>query len=49
MVEAYDGMGMNDLRDDTKRVLNKNLAKDGHLPGPVDISRREPTWWRFWE
>ena len=49
IVQAYDGMGMNDLRDDAKRTLDLNLAKDGHAPGPVDISRSGPSWWRFWE
>lgn len=45
MVEAYDRMGVPQLRDDAKRVLAKNypddrLAKEG--------TNRARAWWRFW-
>ncbi len=49
MVQAYDAMGMNDLRDDTKRVLDLNIAKDGHPPGSISHTMHEKAWWRFWE
>ncbi len=49
MVKAYDAMGMNDLRDDTKRVLDLNIAKDGHPPGSISLTMHEKAWWRFWE
>lgn len=48
MIEAYDAMGMADLRDDTKRVLALNVAKDGIQPG-VKVSPHDATpWWEFW-
>lgn len=34
MVQAYDALGMADLRDDTQRILNQNLAKKD-VPVPV--------------
>lgn len=48
MVQAYDALGMKELRDDAQRVLNLNVAKDGHLPPPI-VARRNTAWWRFWE
>lgn len=48
MVQAYDALGMDDLRDDTKRVLSLNVEKDGHPPTPIG-ARRNTAWWRFWE
>jgi len=48
MVQAYDAMGIKDLRDDAQRVLDVNAAKIGattaKLPPHV-----EKSWWRFWE
>lgn len=46
LVEAYDRMGMPDLRDDAKKVLAKNfptdaLAQEGR-------NRASKPWWRFW-
>jgi outer membrane protein assembly factor BamD len=49
MVQAYGAMGMNDLRDDAKRVLDLNVAKDGHPPGSISLTMHEKAWWRFWE
>ena len=45
VVKAYDAMGMNDLRDDTLRVMQKNF------PGSVALDKRENTgapWWKLW-
>ncbi|MCE9551231.1 MAG: outer membrane protein assembly factor BamD [Betaproteobacteria bacterium] len=44
MVQAYDAMGLKDLRDDSQRVLDKNLAKDGVKP----VVDPRP-WWKFWK
>lgn len=49
MVQAYDAMGMTDLRDDTKRVLSLNIAKDGHQPASILIAKRKTPWWVFWD
>ena len=49
MVQAYDAMGMKDLRDDAKRVLDKNVAKDGAIAPAVKLSPlNDKSWWEFW-
>lgn len=48
MVQAYDAMGMKDLRDDAQRVLALNVAKDGVSP-EAKVSPKNPApWWQFW-
>ena len=49
MAQSYDAMGMKELSEDTKRTLSLNVAKDGHQPESIEASKRNPTWWRFWE
>ena len=44
IVQAYDAMGLKDLRDDSQRVLDKNFTKDGVKP---DVIPRQ--WWKFWK
>jgi outer membrane protein assembly factor BamD len=44
IVQAYDAMGLKDLRDDSQRVLDKNFTKDGVKP---DVNPRQ--WWKFWK
>lgn len=39
MVTAYDALGMSDLRDDTQRVLNLNLARNNAAPAPQEASK----------
>lgn len=48
MVQAYEAMGMNQLRDDAQRVLDLNMAKDGVKPGSDNFATGEKPWWRFW-
>jgi outer membrane protein assembly factor BamD len=45
LVWSYDAMGVNDLRDDARRVLEKNFPKSDWLKGVVD---RDKGWWKFW-
>lgn len=45
MVEAYDRMGMADLRDDTKKLLARNYP-DSPL-GAEGRNRLKP-WWKLW-
>jgi outer membrane protein assembly factor BamD len=47
MIEAYDRMGMTDLRDDTRKVLARNFPGD---PNAHRASGRTPSgsWWKFW-
>jgi outer membrane protein assembly factor BamD len=45
MVVSYDRLGLESLRDDAKRVLEKNF------PGSRLLARgyaNEKPWWRFW-
>lgn len=46
MVEAYDRMGMAELREDAKKVLARNYPAD-----PLGQSGRNRTgsWWKFWQ
>lgn len=43
MVSAYDKLKLPDLRDDARRVLEKNFPKSAHLTGEGG-----PSWWKFW-
>jgi len=54
MVEAYDAMGMDNLRDDAKRVLAQNSAlpvivPEGAAEGAAVPAKREKRWWQFWK
>ena len=47
MVQAYDAMGMKDLRDDAQRVLDKNTAKSA---AAAKLSpQEEKPWWQLWK
>lgn len=45
MVVAYDKLGINDLRDDTLRVLKLNYPKSKYAQG---VSLDGKAWWKFW-
>lgn len=49
MVDSYDAMGMKDLRDDTQRVLDKNVTKDGIKPSAELFPDKTKSWWLFWK
>ena len=49
LVQAYDAMGMKDLRDDTQRVLDLNAAKDGARPTAKESPLNSSPWWKFWD
>jgi len=46
MVKAYDALGMNDLRNDAERVMNKNFPNSKYLKG--DPRNEEKKWWQIW-
>ena len=46
MIEAYDRMGMAQLRDDARRVLAKNFPDD--RMAQQGANRTKP-WWKFWQ
>lgn len=47
MVDAYDRMGLAELRDDTKKVIARNFPDDpkAHKPSGRTASG---SWWKFW-
>jgi len=53
MVEAYDELGMDDLRDDAKRVMQKSFSENQEF---LDIANSDSMswnsgkdyWWKFW-
>jgi len=45
MVEAYDRMGMTEMRDDARKVLAKNYPADKMAS---DGQNRSKPWWKFW-
>ena len=45
MVKAYDLLGMNDLRDDTERVMRNNFPHSEYYAR--GLNRAEP-WWKLW-
>jgi outer membrane protein assembly factor BamD len=46
MVESYDRMGLNDLRDDARRVLQRSFPKSRFLGISGSDSTR--SWWKIW-
>ncbi len=48
MVQAYAGLGLNDLSRDTQRILDLNVAKDGIKPSQSYFQEHETPWWQFW-
>ncbi len=52
LVQAYDAMGMTDLRDDARRVLAKNSGAPASPAGdetPAGGSNSGKSWWQFWK
>jgi len=45
LVKAYDALGINDLRDDAERVLNKNFPNSVYLKGGP---KSKASWWQIW-
>ena len=46
MVRSYDALGLTQLRDDTRRVMEKNYPNSSYL-ARGSKSSQEP-WWKFW-
>ncbi|MGV0960857.1 MAG: outer membrane protein assembly factor BamD [Limnohabitans sp.] len=45
LIRSYDAMGMSALRDDAKRVLERNFPRSAYLQG--DGLKKSKSWWRF--
>ena len=48
LVHAYGQLGMNDLRDDSRRVLEKNYPNSKFLSNPLSGRQSKPWWQLFW-
>lgn len=46
VVQSYDALGLTQLRDDAKRVLEKNYPKSEFLSRGLKAS--SDPWWKFW-
>jgi outer membrane protein assembly factor BamD len=46
MVLSYDALGMNKLRDDTQRVLEKNYPASSYLTN--GFKAKDSPWWKIW-
>jgi outer membrane protein assembly factor BamD len=46
LVHSYGALGMAQLRDDTRRVLEKNYPQSAWLSGGGTTTQRP--WWKFW-
>lgn len=51
LVEAYDQLGMEKLRDDAQRVLQANLKKNPSVAAQssADSVQSDDQWWQFWK
>ena len=45
LVQAYDALGLKDLRNDAERVLKTNFPKSPYLTGS---GRKDVPWWQIW-
>jgi outer membrane protein assembly factor BamD len=42
MMQAYDALGLDDLRSDTERILARNF------PGGAKAQKKDTRWWQIW-
>lgn len=47
LVYAYDAMGMTQLRDDSRRVLESNYPNSAFLKNPL-VGKASKPWWQLW-
>jgi outer membrane protein assembly factor BamD len=48
MIESYDRLGLNDLRDDTLRVLQRSFPTSRFLASAGSGGTTGRSWWRPW-
>ena len=47
LVYSYDALGMTQLRDDSRRVLENNYPNSSYLKKPLSGKTSKP-WWQLW-
>ena len=50
MIKSYDILGLTELRDDARRVMEKTYPKSGYLTvgHRTDTSGDKKSWWQLW-
>lgn len=48
LVQAYDKLGMNELRDDALRVMKNNFPKSKYLNPEGLVADNKKPWWQLW-
>lgn len=46
LMQSYNALGMTDLRDDAKRVMEKNFPKSDYLT--LGFKSKNDPWWKLW-
>jgi outer membrane protein assembly factor BamD len=46
LMRSYDALGMAQLRDDTRRVMEKNYPASEYLT--KGFKAKQESWWKFW-
>lgn len=47
LVRSYDQLGLEELRDDARRVLSTNYPESAYLAGAT-LGRTDKPWWQIW-
>ena len=47
LIKSYDALGMTQLRDDAKRVLDTTFPEGG-ATGTAGVAPKSNPWWKFW-
>lgn len=45
MIQAYEALGLKELRDDAERVMRGNFPQSAYLAG---TEKTKSAWWKFW-
>jgi outer membrane protein assembly factor BamD len=48
LVRSYDALGMAQLRDDSRRVLEKTYPQSAFVTGRPAPGTKTSSWWKFW-
>ena len=47
IISAYDHLGMNDLKEDSLRILKQNYPNSSMFNQGKDTKKKD--WWKFWD
>lgn len=46
LIQSYDALGMTQLRDDARRVMDKSYPQSAYLNG--GFKGKSDPWWKVW-